>query len=140
MNGLSILNTEFLGFVENIHQLYLISKIVCLPSYREGMPKSLLEAAAAQCAIITTDTVGCREAIKDGETGLLIPTRDSRALSKALFSLMSDEIAVKKLGKNGRVFAENQFEMNLIVKQIIDIYTFEDKALRVTRDDNPSIQ
>ena len=113
---------EFLGFVENIHQLYLISKIVCLPSYREGMPKSLLEAAAAQCAIITTDTVGCREAIKDGETGLLIPTRDSRALSKALFSLMSDEIAVKKLGKNGRAFAENQFEMNLIVKQIIDIY------------------
>ena len=53
-----------------------MTSIVCLPSYRVGMLKALLEAAASSCAVVTTDAIGCREAIIDGETGFLVPVGD----------------------------------------------------------------
>ena len=82
---------DWLGHVEDMTPLFLEAAIVCLPSYREGMPKALLEAAAAGCAVVTTDVTGCREAVEPGITGDLVPARDSDALAKALLALFNDE-------------------------------------------------
>ena len=70
---------EVLGYQKDIPQLYASAHIICLPSYREGLPKSLIEAAAASRAIVTTDVSGCRDAIIPNKTGLLVPPPDSIA-------------------------------------------------------------
>lgn len=75
---------EWTGHVDDMRALYASAAIVCLPSYREGMPKVLLEAAAAGCAVVTTNAIGCREAIVPGETGDLVPVGDPLALAEAL--------------------------------------------------------
>ena len=72
---------EILGYQKNIQDLYAKSHIICLPSYREGLPKSLIEAAAASRAVVTTDVPGCREAIIPNKTGLLVPVKDSQKLA-----------------------------------------------------------
>lgn len=78
---------EGLGHVVHITPLFREAVIVCLPSYREGMPKALLEAAAAGCAVVTTDVSGCREAVEPGVTGDLVSVRDSDDFAKALLIL-----------------------------------------------------
>ena len=75
---------EFIGFQNDIQKLYASSHIICLPSYREGFPKSLMEAAAAGRAVVTTDVPGCRDAIIPNKTGLLVPVKDSKALANAI--------------------------------------------------------
>ena len=71
-------NVEFIGHCKNIHEIMSISHVVCLPSYYpEGLPKVLCEAAAAGRPVITTDTPGCRDAVIESVTGILIPPRDS---------------------------------------------------------------
>lgn len=113
---------EWLGHVEDIAPLYAKASIVCLPSYREGMPKSLLEAAAAGCAVVTTDTTGCREAIIPGETGELVPVRDSRALGAALQSLINDRDRRERYGYAGRRLAVDRFGINAVIHQTLVIY------------------
>ena len=66
---------EVVGYERNIANLYSRSHIICLPSYREGLPKSLVEAAAAGRAVVTTDVPGCRDAIIVNKTGLLVPLK-----------------------------------------------------------------
>ena len=67
---------EVLGYQNEIPTLYAKSNIICLPSYREGLPKSLIEAAAASRAVVTTDVPGCRDAIIPNKTGILVPVKD----------------------------------------------------------------
>ena len=74
---------EILGYQKNISKLYEQSHVICLPSYREGLPKSLIEAAAAGRAVVTTDVPGCRDAIIPNITGILVPSRDSLLLANA---------------------------------------------------------
>lgn len=113
---------EWLGHVQDMPSLYAKVAIVCLPSYREGMPKVLLEAAVAGCAVVTTDVIGCREAILDGETGDLVPVRNVDALRQTLLALMLDEPRRTKYGIKGRKRALQNFSAELIVKQTFDIY------------------
>ena len=77
-----------LGFVEDMPALLARCAVVCLPSYREGMPKALAEAAAAGRPLVATDVPGCREAVVDGENGFLVPARDPAALAEALGKLL----------------------------------------------------
>ena len=98
------------------------SSIVVLPSYREGLPKVLCEAAACGKPIITTDVPGCRESIINGVTGILIPKNDTRALIKAIKDLLKDKKYANKLGENGRELAEAKFDINKIVSSHMDIY------------------
>ena len=77
-------NVKVLGFQKNIADLYSQSNIACLPSYREGLPKSLVEAAACGRAVITTDVPGCRDAILPNKTGMLVPIKDAKALANAI--------------------------------------------------------
>jgi glycosyltransferase involved in cell wall biosynthesis len=113
---------EWLGHVDAMMPLFRDAAIVCLPSYREGMPKALLEAAAAGCAVVTTDVTGCREAIEPGVTGDLVPVRDSEALAKALLSLVEDESRRQAYGREGQARARVMFSVESVVSQTLQIY------------------
>ncbi|MDC0604926.1 glycosyltransferase family 4 protein, partial [Amylibacter sp.] len=113
---------EILGFRVDIAKQYAEANIVCLPSYREGLPKSLIEAAAIGRCVVTTDVPGCREAIIPGKTGCLVPARDPLALANSIEELLNNDTLRINFGKAGRVFAENQFDVNKIVQKHISLY------------------
>jgi glycosyltransferase involved in cell wall biosynthesis len=113
---------EWLGHVNDMVPLFRESAIVCLPSYREGMPKALLEASAAGCAVVTTDVTGCREAIEAGLTGDLVPVRNSKALAETLLALIEDEPRRQMYGANGQERATALFSVNSVISQTIKIY------------------
>jgi len=101
--------------VEEMPDILAISDIVCLPSYREGFPRSLVEAAAMSKPIVTTDTRGCREAVDHGKNGFLVPVRDAYALSQRLDTLISNPEMRASMGRYSRKIAEERFdEKNLI--------------------------
>ncbi|MCC6598808.1 MAG: glycosyltransferase family 4 protein [Alphaproteobacteria bacterium] len=114
---------EWLGRVEDMPGLLARASIICYPSYYgEGIPKVLLEAAASGLAIVTTDHPGCREAVKDGENGLLVPPRDARATADALETLLADKGLRAQMGQAGRKRAETHFDVRLIVKDTLRVY------------------
>ncbi len=96
--------------------------IVVLPSYREGLPKVLIEAAACARAVVTTDVPGCRDAIEPGVTGVLVPARDAPALSQAIAALVNDPKLCHAMGQAGRVLAEQAFGIQQVVAQHLRIY------------------
>ena len=95
-----------------------------LPSYYgEGLPKILIEAAACGRAIITTDHPGCRDAIIANKTGLLIPVKDSKSLAKAIRKLLSSRDLIIRMGRNGRVLAEENYDINDVINTHLLIYS-----------------
>ena len=115
-------NVEVLGYYKNIEKLYNASHIICLPSYREGFPKGLIEAAAAGRAVVTTDVPGCRDAIIPNITGLLVPVKNSIKLADALHWLIEHPKERLMMGKAGRKLAEKEFAIEKIVQCHLDIY------------------
>jgi len=113
---------EIIGFQKDIATLYAKSHIICLPSYREGFPKSLIEAAAAGRAVVTTDVPGCRDAIIPNKTGLLVPIKDSKKLADALQWLIENPKERIAMGRAGRKFAEKEFPIEKIILNHLDIY------------------
>lgn len=113
---------KIIGFYNDIPLLYSKSNIICLPSYREGLPKSLMEAAAASRAVVTTDVPGCRDAIIPDKTGLIVPVRNSEALASALEDLIRNHKKRKLMGQAGRKLAEKKFNIENIVNEHIKIY------------------
>ncbi len=113
---------ELLGYRTDIAEQYAAANIVCLPSYREGLPKSLVEAAACCRAVVTTDVPGCRDAIIPDVTGLLVPVKDPVRLADALQSLIENPVLRKKMGREGRKLAEEAFAIERIVAQHLQIY------------------
>ena len=113
---------EILGYRNDIPALFSKSHIICLPSYREGLPKSLIEAAAAGRAIVTTDVPGCRDAIIPNKTGLLVPVKNPQKLADAIQWLIENPKKRVEMGKAGRVFAVKEFPLEKIVQNHLDIY------------------
>ena len=114
---------EWLGHVSDMSALYRRSHIVCLPSYYpEGLPKALLEACAAGRAIVTTNTPGCREAVRHGENGLLVEARNPQAVAEAVDRLLEDVNLRRKMGAAGRKIAENEFDVRSVVRATLDVY------------------
>jgi glycosyltransferase involved in cell wall biosynthesis len=113
---------ELLGHRTDIPELFAASNIVVLPSYREGLPKVLIEAAAAGRPIVTTDVPGCRDAIEKGISGLLVPVCDSTALAEAIMLLINNAEMRKTMGKEGRRLAEREFTIDKIVEAHMNIY------------------
>jgi len=113
---------EHPGWVEDMPALLAASSIVCLPSYREGLPKALIEAAAAGRPIITSDVPGCREVVRDGENGLLVPARDSARLTQALERLLRDPAMRRRMGACGRQRAEQEFGLDAVIAQTLALY------------------
>jgi len=113
---------EWWGEAGDMPRAYRAAAVVCLPSYREGMPKALLEAAASGRAIVTTDTPGCRDCIEEGRTGLLVPARDAVALADALQVLLADNAKRIRYGAAGRALAERQFDVRFVIDRHLALY------------------
>ncbi|HLR12179.1 MAG TPA: glycosyltransferase family 4 protein [Burkholderiaceae bacterium] len=112
----------WLGERDDVARLYQQAHVAVLPSYREGLPKSLIEAAACGRAIVTTDVPGCRDAVVPGVTGVLVPPQDARALLEAVRSLAADPAARQAMGRAGRELAEREFGIEQIVNEQLAIY------------------
>lgn len=113
---------EWVGERQDVPQLYQQAHIAVLASYREGMPKSLIEAAASGRAIVTTDVPGCRDTIQPGVSGLLVPPQDAAALATAVHTLAADDERRHAMGNAGRQLAEREFEVSRIVAQQLAVY------------------
>ncbi len=113
---------EILGFQKDISSLYSKSHIICLPSYREGFPKALMEAAGASRAVVTTDVPGCRDVIIPNKTGLMVPVKNSEALANAIQDLINNPKKRKKMGEEGRELAKKDFDIKNIVQAHLEIY------------------
>jgi len=94
------------GWKEDMEDVYAQASIVCLPSYREGLPKTLIEAAACGRPIVASDVPGCREVVQHGENGLLVPVRNASALAEALMRILQDSHMRRKMGIRSRAIAE----------------------------------
>lgn len=113
---------ELPGFMNDIAVQYAAANIVCLPSYREGLPKGLIEAAACGRAVITTDVPGCRDAITPGITGVLVQVKNATDLADAIQNLIESPDQLLRMGEAGRELAEDAFTIERVVDQHMRIY------------------
>lgn len=114
---------EWWGHQADMFAVYARSHVVCLPSfYREGVPKSLLEAAACGRPIVTTDAPGCREVVRHGENGLLVPPRSVPALATALRDLLADRDRRLEMGRRGRARVEAELSVEMVIAATLDVY------------------
>lgn len=113
---------EWWGWHDDMDVIYSQAHIVCLPSYREGLPKSLIEAAACGLPIVACDVPGCREIVRTGENGFLVPARDVAALVASLKQLIRDSEMRRAMGICGRIIVEKNFSMDLIISQTLNMY------------------
>ena len=116
-------NVRWTGFVHDMVDLLSSASIVVLPSYyREGVPKVLIEAAMIGRPIVTTDAPGCREAVVDGQTGLLVPTRDAHTLAEALDTLICDDDMRVRFGSEAREMAIRKFSLENVLTETTKVY------------------
>lgn len=113
---------EVWGRRDDMPEVFARSHIVCLPSYREGLPKVLIEAAACGRPIVTTDVPGCREIVQDGVNGVLVKVRDVSTLADALKKLIESPQLRVKMGKKGRRVVEESFTVDRINHSILKLY------------------
>ena len=114
---------QWLGHRKDVLELLKQSHIMSFPSwYREGLPKSVIEAEAIGRPVVTTDSVGCRDTIIDGKNGFMIPIKDSDALAAALKKLIDNPTLRQEMGRNAREFAVSKFDIKDVVKVHLDVY------------------
>lgn len=114
---------QWLGHRKDVLELLMQSHIMAFPSwYREGLPKSVIEAEAIGRPVVTTDSVGCRDTVVDGKNGYMIPIKDSDALAMALKKLIDNPELRQTMGKNAREFAVKRFDIKDVVKVHMDVY------------------
>lgn len=113
---------HWINKVGNVIPYLQKSKISILPSYREGLPKSLLEAASCKLPLVATDVPGCREICKNNFNGILIPKKNSKSLSKGIEKLLKNESLMLKYGENGRKLVKENFSLKVISDLFMKIY------------------
>jgi len=113
---------EWLGHVDDMPGLVRTTDIVVLPSYREGLPKSLIEAAACARALIATDVPGCREVVEHGVDGLLVPARSVEPLAAAIAALDDDPALRARLGVAARSKALAHFDEAIVLRRTAAVY------------------
>ncbi|OJX12141.1 MAG: hypothetical protein BGO77_08275 [Caedibacter sp. 37-49] len=112
------------GATQETSSVYQKSNLIVLPSYREGLPKTLLEAASCGRAIVTTNVPGCREVVQHGQNGLLVPAKNALALAEAIEYLIKNSTLRKKMGKQGRELIEHNFTEEKLIRQTLQLYLF----------------
>lgn len=112
---------RYLGVTDDVAAAYAEADCVVLPSYyREGVPRSLLEAAAMGLPLVTTDSVGCRDTVDDGRSGLLVPPRDARALARAMHRVIGMGPAERlAMGRAGRAKMEREFDEREVIARYL---------------------
>jgi glycosyltransferase involved in cell wall biosynthesis len=118
----SLHGVRWLGHCDDMPQLFSRVHIVCLPSYREGLPKVLIEAAAAGRALVTTDVPGCRDVVADGINGLLVSARQVQPLADAIARVVSDSDLRARFGVASRRLAEQQFGVERVIARTLAVY------------------
>lgn len=114
---------EYRGVVPNAVAAFEEADVAILPSYwLEGLPRSVVEAAAMGLPVITTSSSGCRDAVVDGETGLMVPPRDAKALAAAMKKLAGNPELRQKMGEAGRKFVENRYSVEAVLEQTWNVY------------------
>jgi glycosyltransferase involved in cell wall biosynthesis len=113
---------EWWGWREDMAAVYAQAAIVCLPSYREGLSKTLIEAAACGRPIIASDVPGCREVVHPGENGLLVPARDANVLANAMATLLNDPQRCNEMQRRSRQIAVEQFSVKKVVGERLEAY------------------
>ena len=114
---------QWLGHRKDVLELLKQSHIMAFPSwYREGLPKSIIEAEAIGRPVVTTDSVGCRDTVINGKNGFMIPIKDSDALATALKKLIDNTELRQTMGRNARDFAASKFDINDVVRVHLNVY------------------
>ncbi len=125
---------EWLGHVADMPAVLGRGHAACLPSYREGLPLFLAEAAASGKPIITTDVPGCRAVVVDGQTGFLVKVRDSLSLADALTRLAADAELRRRMGESARQHAVSDFSRQRIIRDIFGVYANRLSAAGIRHD------
>lgn len=112
---------SYLGTTKDVRPFYEACSVYVLPSYREGMPMSIMEAEATGRAIIATDVNGCRDTVRNGYNGFLVPRGDERQLAEKAIWCIEHPDEIEQMGKNARAFAEENFEQKKINEKITEI-------------------
>ncbi|HHV25847.1 MAG TPA: glycosyltransferase family 4 protein [Tissierellia bacterium] len=115
-------NIIFTGHRKDIPNILSITDVFCLPSYREGMPRSIIEAMAMECAVVATNIRGCREEVVPGETGYLVPIKSPIDIREKILSLTKDDQSLDMMKVNGRKRAELLFDEKKVVRKQLDIF------------------
>jgi glycosyltransferase involved in cell wall biosynthesis len=113
---------KWLGHISEVKEVYQDADIVCLPSYREGLPKSLVEAMACGCPIITTNAIGCRECVDENYNGFLVPIGDYELLASRIIKLYENEDLRVSMGKNSRIKMIKEMSLNEVVLNTFKFY------------------
>jgi glycosyltransferase involved in cell wall biosynthesis len=115
---------EWWGHHQKMYQILNQANIVCLPSHGgEGVPKVLIEAAASGRAIVTTDVPGCRDIVRQGINGMLVPPRNAAALANAIEELIKDPAMRQQMASRGREIAANEFSEEVVVDETLALYS-----------------
>ena len=116
-------HVEYWGWRSDMARVLNEASIVCLPTfYGEGLPKSLLEAAASARAVVATDVPGCREIVRPGKNGWLVPPRDVQALAGALREAITRPDLCARYGATGRKMVESEFSLGAVIEQTLALY------------------
>ena len=113
---------KFIGKREDIREILYVTDIYVLPSYREGLPRTVLEAMAMEKPIVTTDAPGCKETVENGVNGFLIPIKNSKALARAIEKLILNKDLRKKMGRASREKVIKEFSSEIVVSQVLRLY------------------
>ncbi|MPQ46464.1 glycosyltransferase [Marinifilum sp. N1E240] len=113
---------EWKGYNSDMISEYIKADIVVLPSYREGLPKSLIEACAIGRPIVTTNAPGCKECVGEGVNGYLIPMKNVDLLAKRILQLLMDSTLRESMGLSSRKLAERDFSINTVIDKTIGLY------------------
>ncbi len=113
---------QWWGHREDMPNVLASAQIVVLPSYREGLPKVLLEAAACARPVVATNVAGCREIVKDGINGFLVPPKDPASLSEAIAKLLENPSLRIRMGIRGREIVEKEFSVDRISQETLNLY------------------
>ena len=113
---------EWLDSTEDVRPIIARADVVVLPSYREGVPRTLLEAAAMGKPLVATDVPGCREVVRQGVNGFLVPVKDAHALADAMLTLAQDEPARAAMGKAGREIVVREFDESIVISKMMVAY------------------
>jgi len=111
-----------LGHLEEMDRLMRTVDLVVLPSYREGVPRGLIEAAAMGLPIVTTDAPGCREIVEDGLNGFLVPMRDAGALSAKIEYLLDNPEVCRRFGAAGRKKVLEELDERIVFRETYAVY------------------
>ena len=115
-------DTFFTGRCENVNEVLAISDVCVLSSIAEGFPNAILEYMGAGRPVVATDVGGTREAVRDGETGFLVPARDPEAMAQRIVELLNNPARAREMGANGRRVAEEEFSCEAQLKKTESLY------------------